>query len=155
METYATKRNGVLVRDPATETTRMDYVARLPEGTMVKEVVTRFYGHHTDAQTRTMWGLVIGWAMREINEHGIDLAQLLGSQVIPDGVIPSKDQVMMLLYAMAGDVGEDGERKTLSQMDTAEASRFFEKCRDALARLPRPIFIPDPNPLWKEMQEKT
>ena len=82
----------------------------------------------------------------------MDLATFLNSPLIPAGLEVPDDVIQAVLYACCNDVGDDGERKTLSKMDTIEASRFFEKCRNHAASAWH-IEIPDPSPTWtKEVQ---
>lgn len=103
----------------------------------------------TDAQRRTIWGLLIGTISNSLDEMGIDLGCLVPHADIPDGQPIPKDVIMAILYATCNDVGENGERKTLSNMDIQETSLFFEKCRNYVASR-WGVVVPDPDPFWRE-----
>ena len=87
----------------------------------------------------------------EFDERGWDLAAIIPALKIPTGYPVPRDVIASILYATCNDVGESGERKTLSKMNTTEASKYFERCRDYPAIRWR-IAIPEPNPNWKENQ---
>jgi hypothetical protein len=70
-----------------------------------------------------------------------------GLKVHPGYSVPA-DVLQQLFYATCNDVGDNGERLTLSKMSTIQASHFFEKCRDYAANQWH-IFIADPDPNWK------
>lgn len=149
MEFVATAKEGRLVLSPEQAEMRDVYVRKMKDGTKVRIKLTRLGRDKTLQQLRCHWGLVIGTIKREFEERGMDLATFLRSESIPEGQPVPVDVIQAVLYACCNDVGDNGERKTLSKMNTTEASRFFEKCRDYVAAQ-WSIQIPDPDPLWKE-----
>jgi len=120
----------------------------------VIERITRSSAPKTHQQVKCHWGLVVGTIKQEFDDRGWDMAVLFPDLDLPTGYEVPADVIQKVLYAACSDVGEAGERKTLSKMSTAEASRFFEKCRD-WAAIKWNIVIPDPNPDWKNEQAQT
>ena len=152
MKTYRmTIRHGRLSCDPAWAAQRSHYLSTLPDGASVIETLRREGKPKTNAQVRTHWGLVVGFICAWCDANAIDLAELLHSEAIPPAVPVTKDVVQDILYAACNDVGEDGQRKTLSQMSTKEASDFFERCRNFAAHRWQ-IVIPEPDPNWKDKE---
>ena len=115
----------------------------------VIERIDRVAKPKTHQQVKMHFGLVVSMIKYAFDERGIDLATLIPSVKIPPGRPVPKDVIQQILYACCNDVGDEGERKTLSKMNTIEASRFFDACRDHAARIWR-IQIPEPNINWKE-----
>jgi hypothetical protein len=99
-------------------------------------------------QLRAIFGLAVGHILAEFQEQGLDLATLLRDEQIPPGIPVSKNVLKDYLYAVAGHVSDDGDAKTLSEMDKTERSRFFENIRTVAAGR-WCIQIPDPDPLWR------
>jgi hypothetical protein len=123
------------------------YIQKLREDEPVIISIKRLSRNKTWQQVKCHWGLVVTTIRREFADRGMDLATFLNSPTIPNGLEVPADVIQAVLYATCNDVGENGERKTLSKMSTVEASRFFSKCQNYAASA-WAIQIPDPDPLW-------
>jgi hypothetical protein len=147
VELHGRIRGGVIVLSPQMVALRDNFARRLKDDTPIRIVLTRIGRAKTAQQVKCHWGLVLGMIREQFRERGMDLATFLGSSLIPEGIEVPTDVIQAVLYACCNDVGDNGERKTLSRMDTVEASRFFEKCRIHAASA-WDIQIPDPDPAW-------
>jgi hypothetical protein len=153
MDFPARKNNGILVMTAEVKAMREDFIARIRDGSQVIESLQRIGRNKTDQQVKCHWGLVVGTILRVFDERGTDLGMFLHSRAIPEGTPVTADIIQHYLYACCNAVGDEGQRKTLSQMDTIEASRFFENCRNHAASA-WDIQIPDPDPTWREKQKE-
>ena len=140
---------GNLTVPPGIAALRSGVLSSLKPGTAVKETLKRSLPNKTHQQVKMLWGLMIATLKQEFDERGYDLKALMPAARIPDGIPIPRDGIMSMLYATCGDVGPNGERKTLSKMDIAEAACFFERCRDYAASA-WGIQIPDPDPNWQQ-----
>lgn len=152
MEFVAKVKDGTLLLSPDMAEMRNAFVRKMKDGTLVRIALTRVGKDKTLQQLRCHWGLVVGTIRREFEDRGMDLATFLRSDTIPEGQPVPADVIQAVLYACCNAVGDAGERKTLSKMNTAEASRFFEACRNYAAAAWN-IQIPDPNPAWGHLKE--
>lgn len=152
MDFVATKRAGKLMMSTEMGEMRDAYINNFPDGTQVRISIKRIGRNKSVQQVRCHWGLVIGMIRMEFDDRGIDLRTFLKSERVPPGIPVPADVIQSYLYACCNDVGDDGERKTLSKMNTVEASRFFEKCRNHAAS-EWSVAIPEPDPNWR-MQMK-
>jgi len=158
MEWYGHVQNGQLRYTPEVQTRRARYLGKLKDGTIVKERLVRQGSPKSRQQLGCHFGLVVGMIRDELAENGIDLATFLAalagydaratnSRIAP-GIPVSREVIAAALYAY-NDVGDDGERKRISEMNTIEMSRFFENCRNAVAQWSIvQLQIPDPDPNW-------
>lgn len=153
MEIHGQIKNGQIVMSPEMVAFRDNWAVRIKDGTAVKIKITRIGRNKTLQQLKCHWGLVVGLIRQEFRNRGMDLGALLNSPRIPEGIEVPPDVIQSILYACCSAVGDDGERKTLSRMDTIEASRFFESCRNYVATAWH-IQIPDPDPNWKFKNDK-
>ena len=149
MQFIARIQDGRIEMSPATQGLYENFLRRIKTGADVTVEVKRVGRNKTVQQCRTHWGLVIGTIREQFRHRGMDLATLLNSPTIPDGLEVPADVIQAILYATCNDVGPNGERKTLSRMDTIEASAFFDKCRTYAASA-WDVQIPDPDPAWKQ-----
>ncbi len=104
-------------------------------------------------QVKMIFGLMIEEAVRQAKDKTIgveDLMIYLLARDIPKGQEITKDYLHQLMYIICPTTDENGERVTLSQMNTIQASSLFERFRNILA--PLRIVIPDPNPKWSVRQ---
>lgn len=147
MEIHGRIKGGQIVLSPAMAAMRDNYTRKLKDDTPVRITLLRIAKNKTIQQLRCHWGLVVGTIRNQFRERGMDLATMLGSPTIPDGLEVPSEVIQAVLYACCNDVGDDGERKTLSKMNTVEASRFFDKCRNYAASA-WDVQIPDPDPFW-------
>lgn len=153
MDVFAKIKDGRIVLSREQLSLRDSYARKLKDGTEIKITLTRLGRDKTQQQLGAFFGLLIRTILNEFTDRGIDLATFLNSDRIPLGLPVPVDVLKEYLYAVAGDVGENGERKRLSTpMSTVEASRFFEKCRDYAASAWH-IVVPDPNPMWRQIKE--
>jgi hypothetical protein len=130
------------------------YMARLPVGAVVEREVKRIQRHNTQAQRAAFFGLMVQIVLDDCEERGIDLSTFFHTDELPPGLPVEEHHVKAYLYACCGDVGPDGQHKTISKMDVSEMSRFFDKSRTVLAGK-KGIVIPDPQPRWlREAQER-
>jgi hypothetical protein len=132
---------------------RRRFLASCKPGTVVKETLLRHRPEKTHQQVKLIWGLLIEHVKKGLDAMGFDLATLFPTAQVPPGVPCPREVLMQLFYACCNDVGENGERKTLSQMNTVEAAAFFEACRDHAART-WGIIVPEPDPNWKQVDAK-
>lgn len=152
MDFPAIKHNGQLIFSPETARLKDAYVQKLRESEVILVSIKRVRHAKTLQQLKCHWGLVVGTIRREFADRGMDLATFLNSPTIPDGLEVPTDVIQAVLYATCNDVGENGERRTLSRMSTVEASAFFSKCQNYAASA-WGVQIPEPDPAWKEKQE--
>lgn len=115
-------------------------------GNLVKETLTKVGRDKSRQQVKCHFGLVVATIRDTFRERGWDLSCIIPNLNIPSGYEVPVEVIQKILYACCGDVGENGERRTLSKMTTTEASAFFEKCRVYAANKWQ-IQIPDPDPL--------
>jgi len=133
---------------------RKRFIASLKPGQVVVETLKLYRKPKTDQQVRTIWGLLIETVKQGLDEMGFDMAVLFPTAQIPPGIPCPREVLMQVFYAACNDVGEMGERKTLSQMNTIEAATFFDKCRDHAASV-WGIVVPDPDPNWRMKRTDT
>jgi hypothetical protein len=96
-------------------------------------------------KTNRQLGAYFGLAVTMIREAMIDKGWSIC------GVAPNKKMIHEILSKCCGGIGPVGEMKRLSDMTIDEAVKFFENVRDwAAAQLH--IYIPDPDPNWKDKE---
>ncbi|MCE5324928.1 MAG: DUF4209 domain-containing protein [Planctomycetaceae bacterium] len=130
-----------------------DFIAHHADGAIVKISLTIIRKPGSYQQLKTVFGLAIATILRVFDDRGMDLRTFLDKDTIPPGIPVNKDVMKAYLYAVAGYVGDDGDSKTLSEMDSTERSRFFENIRTTAAAQWH-IQIPDPDIHWKEKAHK-
>jgi flavodoxin len=114
------------------------WLDNLKDGTMIKAEYKIFRAKHSDNQRKAHFGLVVDMIRQQMEELGWDIC----------GVLPNKKMIHEILKKCCGGVGSNGETMGLSEMDTEQASKFFENCRTwAASQLS--LNIPDPDPNWK------
>jgi hypothetical protein len=146
MDFIGPTKAGDIDLSPIMRTAREDYIRRWKEGTLVRERLTRILQDKSQAQLGAHFGLMFRIILDEFESRGWDLQMLFKN--VPPGLPVTKDHLKEYLYAVAGNVGDDGERKRISVMNTAEMSRHFELSRDYVAAHWY-IQIPEPDPTWK------
>jgi hypothetical protein len=149
MDLHGRVQDGQIMMSATMAQLKENYLRRCKDGTQVAISIKRIRPGKTHQQVKCHWGLVVGTIRQEFANRGMDLATFLNSPTIPEGLEVPADVIQAVLYATCNDVGENGERKTLSQMNTVEASLFFEKCRTYTASA-WDIQIPEPNSNWRE-----
>lgn len=147
MDFHGKTTNGNLMFSEAQQRLRTEFLNSLGMSNVI-EKITRVSKPKSHQQIKMHFGLVIMTIKYAFDERGIDLASLIPGNKIPPGRPVPKDVIQQILYACCSDVGDEGERKTLSKMNTIEASRFFEACRDHAARTWH-IQVSDPDKDWR------
>ena len=138
---------------PAIAELHDSFLRSVKPGTAVKVMMTRFYPKGTHQQKKMIWGLLMESVKRGLDEMGFDLSVLAPTAKIPPGLPIPREVLKEVFYATCGDVGPEGEYRTLSQMDIVETGTFFDKCR-AYAAGVRNIQVTDPDQNWRETLEK-
>lgn len=109
----------------------------------------------TKKQLGVIFGLMMNSVIAQANDLGIDTSYFLEYLVqedIPKGQGLTRDFIHELIYVVCPTTDEDGRRVTLSKMNTAQAARLFEDFRNLMA--PLGIVVPDPDPNWKEKNDR-
>lgn len=125
------------------------------DGAMFKREWKKVYPLRSNQQIKSHFGLLINTVIAEANDKGIDTSMFLKMIVqddLPTGVGLTKDFLNELFYLLCPIYDDEGQRVTLSKMNTEQASRWFEMLRNLLAS--RGIVIPDPDPNWRNKQGK-
>lgn len=151
MDFIGPTKDGNIDLSPIMRSAREDYIRRWKEGTLVRERITRILQDKSQAQLGAHFGLMFRVVLDEFESRGWDLQMLFKN--VPPGLPVTKDILKEYLYAVAGNVGDDGERKRISMMNTAEMSRHFELSRDFLASA-WSIWVPEPDANWR-LHERT
>ena len=106
-------------------------------------------------QLGDMFGNIVATITHEVNEvrqEGVDsLLQFLVDPSIPKGQAATDDFIKAVCYMIAPTFGEDGRKKTLRSMNTAEAAHFTDRIRNIFANY---VEIPEPDPRWQEKETK-
>lgn len=105
----------------------------------------------TEQQVKTIFGLLIGSAIEQVNDMGLDTSEFLKRLLqkdLPSGVPVRKDTLYALLLDLCPVYNENHEKLSLSKMNIAQTGQFFNDCRSFLAS--RGIDIPDPDKHWRE-----
>lgn|SRR4030042_252705 len=126
--------------------------AKCKDGTQVWIRFGRLKAPKTSAQLKTWWGLFAATIITEFNDRGYDTSYILKVDK-PTGIPISRDLLKEYLYNVCP-VFRDGRRITMSSMDTEEMSRFFDDCRNFAASQWN-IFVPEPDPNWREKEKTT
>ena len=111
----------------------------LKDGTMLKVEYKIFRAKRSERQVGAHFGLVIKMIQDRMEELGWDIC----------GILPNKEMIHDILKKCCGGVGDNGKTLGLSEMDTEQASKFFENCR-TWAATQLSLNIPDPDPNWKD-----
>ena len=152
IELPGTAKGGELVQTLMQLESRRQYLISM-EGKGVTEILKATRKSKTNRQVRTHFGLLIKTTIAKTNKTGIDTSDFLKLIVrddLPSGVGLNENFLNQLFYVVCPTYDKDGQRVTLSQMTSAEASSWLKRCRNLLAS--RGIFIPEPDENWKENQ---
>lgn len=151
MELHGTVENGILKLSLTQLKQRESFLNSMKDGCRVIESLTVERKPKSYQQVKTHWGLVITTILMEFSDRGWDSSTLLNLPV-PTGIEVTKGMLQEYLYAACPVHNEEGQRVTLSKMNTLEASQFFEMVRN-FAASQWSIYIPEPDPNWKEDKE--
>lgn len=149
MEWPGTVRRGRVMLSPPIAADRDAYMSKIKDGTAVVISVKRVSKGKSSAQLRYYFGLVVRTILEAFEDRGWDVSTFCPHLPLRPGAKVSVHMLQDMLYAAAGDVGENGgEKKTLSQMSSAEATEFIERVRDFAATV-WDIVVPDPDIFWR------
>lgn len=133
---------------------RKQYLASM-EGKPVTEILKKTVKSKTNRQVRTHFGLLIKTVIIKANDEGIDTSKFLNMIVqddLPSGVGLTIDFLHQLFLNVCPVYDDDGKKVTLSKMNTEQASKWFDECRNLLAS--RGIYVDEPDPNWQEKKRK-
>jgi len=148
MDFYGTKNNGNICFSAMQLQFRKLYIESLKDGAEIKESITILRKSKTNKQVKAHWGMIINMSLAEFEDRGYDTSYILRLDK-PTGIAISKDLLYEYLCNVCPIFDENGKRITLSKMDTAQASKFFEDCRNHLASQ-WSIYISEPDENWKD-----
>ena len=135
METLHDIQNGLPVITTTQEALLQQWLGTTKK---VKAKWTKSRPQKTHQQVKCHWGLVMMYAKKAFDEAGYEVLK----------VPLCKEQVLKVLYSFCGGVGENGEHKTMSEMDIEEMSLFFDNCRTFLAQMN--VVVPEPDVDWRQ-----
>ena len=142
-----TVKKGQMSMSPAQAALRRHWLTSLTNGTEIIETLQKRGKPKTWEQCKMHFGLALQRIVEGFDDNGWDCSMLLN---LPDptGVGIDKDMLQMFFYALFPTLNEDGERITLSKMDTKQESAFYEKITN-FASSQWQIVIPEPQKDWK------
>lgn len=117
------------------------------EGKPVTEILKKTIKSKSNKQVRTHFGLLLKTVIVKANSEGIDTSEFLKLIVrddLPTGVGLTNDFLHQLFLNVCPVYDEDGRKVTLSKMNTEQASKWFDECRNLLSS--RGIYVDDPDP---------
>lgn len=128
---------------------REAYLSSLKDDTRVIETLRKEGKSKSWEQVKCHWGLVISTILSEFDSNGWDCS-ILYNLPKPTGVPVNRDMLHQFFYALFPTY-VDGRLITMSddEWTTVHSSNFFENVRN-FAASQWSIYIPDPNPNWKE-----
>lgn len=149
MKIIATIQDHHIRLTPAQHALRQRYLDTLPNGSQITEEIKRVRQSKTHQQVKTIFGLALATIKNEFDDRGWDNSILLGLSR-PTGNEVTTGLLKEYLYAVCPIRNEDSKRITLSHKDcdTKAASRFFDEI-GAWSASQWNIYIPEPNPDWK------
>ena len=117
---------------------RQQFLTSLKVDCPITESITKGGSPKSHEQVKCHFGLVV----MLIRQKMIDLGWAICA------VAPNANMVHDILKKACGGVGDGGECLGLSEMTTAQASQYFENCRDWAANELQ-LVIPEPNKDWR------
>lgn len=148
MQFFLEVNHGVLTLTSSQKKLRQHFLASMKDGTRVIETIVRDTKPKTHAQVKTIFGLAIAQIAADFNDRGWDTSMLL-NMTKPTGVPVSAGLLKEFLYAVCPIYDENDKLITLSKTDTRQAAKFFDEIRNYAASQ-WSIYIPEPNPNWKD-----
>ncbi len=125
---------------------RKQYLVTM-EGKPVTEILKKTVKSKSNKQVRTHFGLLIKTVIVKANDEGIDTSDFLKLIVqddLPTGVGLTNDFLHQLFLNVCPVYDDDSRKVTLSKMNTEQASKWFDDCRNLLAS--RGIYVDNPDP---------
>jgi hypothetical protein len=117
------------------------------EGAVIRETLEKQTLPKTHQQCKAHFGLALAMIVESFNDNGWDCSMLMNLPE-PTGVGINKDMLQQFFYALFP-VFDEGKQVTLSKMNTAQASQFFDQIRNFAASQWQ-IAIPEPDSRWRE-----
>ena len=115
---------------------RTQYLSTLKDGCEVTETITKISKSKSKEQLGYIFGGIKFLMKQKLDEMGEDIC----------GCPINDSQIMDILYLACGD------GKTLSKMNMAETAMFIDRVQ-AWCSKELGLFIPDPDPAWRENKE--
>lgn len=147
-------RNGRMVLPPLLAEDRRRYLASRKDGSRGMESLTAESRDKSYSQVKMIFGLIVATIKLHCEEHGrgSDLFLKLRN---PSPNPPSVGLIKEYLYATCPIFDDDGQRITLgnSKCTMAKAAKFITETM-AISATELSIYIPEPNPNWKELAEE-
>jgi hypothetical protein len=129
---------------------RRQWILGQKEGAVIRETLEKQALPKTHQQCKAHFGLALATIVTEFDDNGWDASMLLNLPT-PTGVGITKDMLQVFFYALFP-VFNEGKQVTLSKMNTAQASKFFDNIRN-FASSQWQIVIPEPNSEWRKLAE--
>jgi hypothetical protein len=150
MEFVGTVQKGQFQLPPVLNEARRLYLSGIKDGTQITETLIKESPNKSHKQIKTIFGLVVATVKQQCDEHGWDSSTLLKTSK-PTGVPASEGLIKEYLYATCPIFDDDGQRITLSspKCTMAKAAKFITEAM-AIAASELSIYIPDPNPAWRD-----
>jgi len=147
MKSVGKIKDGRLLFPAPINEARRQFIARLKDDTTVEETLIVPRSSKTQKQLGAIWGLALANVVQELDYRGYDTSFIFNTPN-PTGIGISSDMLCEYMYQVCPTYNEDGKRITLSKMDTAQAAKFFDDCRNFWSSWS--IYVPEPDPQWKE-----
>ena len=145
-------KQGRTIRRSESETNQfLQWLDNIQDGTMIVSEYKILRPSKSYQQVKTHFGLLLNTIIAKANDEGIDTSAFLKLIIrddLPTGIGLTKDFLHELFYCLCPVYDDNGRRITLSKMNTEQASKWLDECRNLMAS--RGIYIPDPDPNWKE-----
>lgn len=131
---------------------REAYLSSLKDGTRVIETLRKEGKKKSWEQVKAHWGLVINTILANFESNGWDCS-ILYNLPMPTGVPVNRDMLHQFFYALFPTY-VDGKLITMSsdEWTTHHSSFLFENVRN-FAASQWSIYIPDPDPDWRDKIE--
>jgi hypothetical protein len=123
------------------------------EGKQIVETITIWRPGKSHQQVKAIFGLALSTIKHEFDDRGWDTSMLLRIDT-PTGIEVSIEILKAYLYAACPIFDDHGDAITLSNKncDTTRAAKFFTDIT-AFAASQWAIYIPDPDPNWRNHEE--
>ena len=150
MQFFGIIKQGKIMLTQSQKLLREHFLASIKDDTRLVETIERDTKPKTYAQIKTIFGLAIAQIVAEFSDRGWDSSMLLNLNK-PTGIPISQGLLKEFLYAVCPIYDENDKWITLSKTDTRQAAKFFDEIRNYAASQ-WSIYIPEPNPNWKEVK---
>ena len=147
MNSIGRVKDGKLHFSPPINEARRAFIARLKDETLVEETLTVPRLNKSQKQLGAIWGLALATVVQELDDRGYDTSFIFNTPN-PTGIGISSDMLCEYMYQVCPTYGEGGKRITLSKMDTAQAAKFFDDCRNFWSSQWQ-IYVHEPDKDWK------